>query len=1042
MGKCIPYYLFQLSFQRFTCKLAVCVLFAIMALQANIYAQAVCGFDQANRSFQKNDPSFKFRLAASEQKIRSFIQEKKSKTPLQKRVINSYTIPVVVHVLHTGEPVGTIYNPSDEQIMDAINYLNDVYSGTAPILTQEEDGGAGDMGLRFVLAKRDPQCNPTTGIDRIDMSSNADYIVNGASNTEISKDLALKNPIIWNKADYYNIYIVHKINGQDGSIGAFIAGYAYLPTSSNVDGTVMLATQMKAGSKTLVHEMGHAFYLYHPFEGSFNKDVCPVGDGDMVDDTDPISYNISSDDVIDFSCRTGQNKCNGNLPFSIRTENNFMNYTVCNTLFTPGQRDRVQACMLLEERLTLTRSAAANPTYGAGGCIPKINFEREDIALARATTTTVGCRKYTDYSLNVTIANTPSATTYVAIGVDPASTAKENADFSFPNGNGVTFPVGSYANQSFTLRVFNNYNAPVSSKLILNFTVNSNGGNAVKGTAIPVMTVTALPNNTEPVAPGNPASVQLGVYNENISNARLFDASVHYQKMQLLYLADEIKATGVTAGPIKAISFFIEKQTTGSFKNLHFKLAHTSFGNLVHNGQINTISGGNLVLTSANYITVNGWNTFKFSSPFIWNGVDNILIEICTDNGAVYGNGYDVVHAYSNGEQEAIGDMMYGAVTGCDQNFSSVAYYAYGVKPIIKMDYPDPGNPIQTMVCTSSTEYLGPYGEVFFYDNSKPQKIIGKIKNLSDWNYGCINLKIDRSGNDAKPFWSLNKAQYLAKKTFFITPEHNNPSGKYEITLYYTAAEKAGYESATGGKWENVKFIKAEIPIDAIYPDNPMTNDVQIISTKTRGRFGDGYTLTAECNTGFSGYGIGAVDLALPVTWLKASASVLHEDVLVQWQTATEMNNEYFEVETSNDGTHFSVIGKIYSKGDAVTATAYQFLHVHPAPGKIFYRIIQVDKDGTQSYSSIFSVLFSADREIKPMAYPVPAADRITINFGEEVLNPAIEVLSSDLKPILRIRKSGRILTENLNTSTLPQGTYIVKITFEGKNYVLRFVKL
>jgi hypothetical protein len=1040
MGKHLPGY--QHLKRQLTQRFAVCLLFAITVLQSNVHAQAVCGFDQANRALQKNDPGFTFRLAASEQKIRAFLQARKNST-LQKRETGPCAIPVVVHVLHTGEPVGTIYNPSDEQIKDAIDYLNEIYSGTAPTLTVEEDGGAGDMGLRFVLAQRDPQCNPTNGIDRIDMSANAAYMEDGATNTEMSKDLAMKTPIIWNKADYYNIYIVHKINGQDGTTGPYIAGYAYFPTSSNVDGTVMLATQMKAGSKTLVHEIGHAFYLYHPFEGSFNKDACPVGDGDMVDDTDPMSYNISSDGVIDFSCRTGEiNKCNGNTLFSINTENNFMNYTTCYTLFTPGQKDRIQASLLLDDRLTLTRSSAAKPTYGAGGCLPKINFEKAVITVERATTITYGCRKYTDYTVNVTIANNPSKSTDVQIIPERASSAREGVDFSFPQGDTVKFPKGSHASQPFVIRVFNNYNASVSKELRLSFTVYSNGGNAIKGSAISNMRVIILPNDIAPIVPGKPGSVQIGVHTENISNTRLFDASVPYQKMQLLYLADEIKAAGITEGPIKGISFFIEKQTTSSFKNVYFKLGHTSLGNLVHNGQINIVEASTQVLALASYSTVDGWNVFKFTSPFIWNGVDNILIEICTDNGNISGSGYDVVHAYSNGEAETVGDMMYGAVAGCGQNFSSISYYNYGIKPIIKVDYLQPGNPVQNVVGSSSTEYLGPYGEVFFYDNSLPKKIIGKIKNLSDWNYGCINLKIDRGGNDAKAFWSRSQSQYLARKTFFVTPEHDNPSGKYEITLYYTYAEKAGYENTTGRKWEDVKIVKTEIPIDDINPDNPMANEVQIIPVKTRERFGEGYTITAESNTGFSGYGTGAIDLALPVTWLDMSAIVVNENVLVKWQTASEWNNDYFEVETSTDGNHFITLGKIWSKGTATNTTSYQYVHVQPAPGKIFYRIKQVDKDGTQSYSNIFFITLNTDREIKPVIYPVPAANTITINFGKEILNPAIEIFSSDLKPILHVRKAGRILKENLSITTLPAGTYIAKITFEGKNYVLRFVKL
>ena len=55
-----------------------------------------------------------------------------------------YTIPVVVHVINTGGAIGTIYNPTDAQILGAIAYLNAVYNGTEPG-TQ----GAGDLQIQF-----------------------------------------------------------------------------------------------------------------------------------------------------------------------------------------------------------------------------------------------------------------------------------------------------------------------------------------------------------------------------------------------------------------------------------------------------------------------------------------------------------------------------------------------------------------------------------------------------------------------------------------------------------------------------------------------------------------------------------------------------------------------------------------------------------------------------------------------------------------------------------------------------------------------------
>ena len=176
---------------------------------ARISAQPVCGFDQSHRALQDVNPSYKSRVTLNEQKIENIIQQRKAQKNYQKKEANIFTIPIVVHVLHTGEPVGTPFNPSDEQIIAAVDYLNAVYSGTYPSLTPAGINAAGDLGLRFVLAKRDPGCNPTPGIDRVNMSSNASYVANGATNNNVSEDIAMKEPVAWDRSRYYNIYVVN-----------------------------------------------------------------------------------------------------------------------------------------------------------------------------------------------------------------------------------------------------------------------------------------------------------------------------------------------------------------------------------------------------------------------------------------------------------------------------------------------------------------------------------------------------------------------------------------------------------------------------------------------------------------------------------------------------------------------------------------------------------------------------------------------------------------------------------------------------------------
>ena len=168
-------------------------------------------------------------------------------------------------MIHTGSDVGEGENISDQQIIDAIAYTNQLFKA------DPASGFSGpDIGLELQLAKRTPDCRPTNGIVRWDFSSNTAYVDNGI-NIESSagvNELVVKGDTRWSNKDYYNIWIVNKIDGADGTSGSFTAGYAYFPgASEEVDGTVLLATQLVSGSTTLGHEIGHALNLYHTFQG-------------------------------------------------------------------------------------------------------------------------------------------------------------------------------------------------------------------------------------------------------------------------------------------------------------------------------------------------------------------------------------------------------------------------------------------------------------------------------------------------------------------------------------------------------------------------------------------------------------------------------------------------------------------------------------------------------------------------------------------------------------------------------------------------------
>ena len=824
----------------------------------NTYAQEPCGFDPIHQKLLKYDPAYARRMEENERLIQEYIQRaEKFKVPARQNAV-LYTIPVVVHIVHTGGSVGTIYNPTNEQIIGAIDYLNQVFNGTYPGIE-----GAGDIQIQFVMAKRDPNCNPTNGIVRVDGSSISGYTAGGvrvSTSTGVFES-SVKNFTRWDASRYYNIWIVNRLDGVDGTSGQFTAGYAYFPGSPlSVDGIVMLATQMRAGNKVLTHEIGHTLNLFHPFQGSANTTSCPANsncntDGDRVCDTDPITYNQSGG-VINFTCRSSSttNTCTGGV-FSKNTENNFMNYTNCFTLFTEGQKLRMQAAMTLPSRSSLASSTASLPTNVAPVCPPKVNFGVSTSTFSEATDAITSCRGYKDYTVPVTIASAPSADANVVFTL--TGTALQGVDYDFfTNGNltspsnTLIFPSGSDVAQLVTVRVYDDKNLESAETIVINFTVS--GGGALKGEGVPVHTVSIADNDAVPVAPVPLTEYTIATNNNIATNQSPFRSDRQKHRLQVLFRAAELSAAGITSGTISALTINVStKNSRKPFKGFTVSIAQTA------STTINAFTGSTLTqVYQGDYTTVAGDNRIDFANAYNWDGTSNLVFQFCFDNGTDAPDlAADQVRAttspFGTGNRAScLSNYTSGATAGCSLTASNIS----DARVFLKMTRGLKGNPVASNL-VSVTEYLGPNADLVYYSTNGD--VMARIKNLTSFDYGCTTLEIDRVGNGTAVLWNTNASSQLTQKTFKVTPQFANPSGSYEITLYYTNLEKQGFETATGRLWSAVQMIKTPSSISAVTPENPQVDAVTINSSLTHGTFGQDLTVKGSFTNGFSGFALG-----------------------------------------------------------------------------------------------------------------------------------------------------------------------------------------
>ncbi|MEM6801447.1 MAG: M43 family zinc metalloprotease, partial [Bacteroidota bacterium] len=372
------------------------LLFFQLVLPQEILAQfPSCGTDHMHHEMLKNHPAFKrLQEKLNSDTYKKMIQKQKSKPGVEKNNLcgeeneEIYTIPVVVHIVHLPEDSiqGIGSNLSDATIQAGIDHLNDAFRNQGsyaggPYHSNVVDFGiqSADVKIEFVLARRDPQGNSTTGINRISSDySNLAYAEDGPNGFS-SQDAYIKSLSFWDSRDYANVWLVNEICRFPDSLCG-VAGYAYLAGAhgASYDGIVNEARYWGSSvhaSKVHIHEFGHYLNLYHTFndpDGGGQKTACEnsncLTDGDYVCDTPPdnsssaISCNSSATSN---SCTTDADDTSPNNPFTSDVNDlyeNYMDYGYqsCQNTFTPGQKDRMRLA-LTGIRSSLLSSPGSKP---------------------------------------------------------------------------------------------------------------------------------------------------------------------------------------------------------------------------------------------------------------------------------------------------------------------------------------------------------------------------------------------------------------------------------------------------------------------------------------------------------------------------------------------------------------------------------------------------------------------------------------------------------------------------------------------------------
>jgi hypothetical protein len=142
----------------------------------------------------------------------------------------------------------------------------------------------------------------------------------------------------------------------------------------------------------------------------------------------------------------------------------------------------------------------------------------------------------------------------------------------------------------------------------------------------------------------------------------------------------------------------------------------------------------------------------------------------------------------------------------------------------------------------------------------------------------------------------------------------------------------------------------------------------------------------------------------LPVTLTQFTAQVSDRGTLLAWQTASEVNSDYFAVERSENGVAYYEVGRRTAAGTSSFSRAYELRDPQPLNGLAYYRLRQVDKDGKRSYSAVVTLSATAHEAAQANVYPNPMAGRASGRLALRGL--------ADQKVLVRVTDMlGRVVT-------------------------------
>lgn len=163
--------------------------------------------------------------------------------------------------------------------------------------------------------------------------------------------------------------------------------------------------------------------------------------------------------------------------------------------------------------------------------------------------------------------------------------------------------------------------------------------------------------------------------------------------------------------------------------------------------------------------------------------------------------------------------------------------------------------------------------------------------------------------------------------------------------------------------------------------------------------------------------------LVVPVEWLSFEGKIQDENVLLKWSTAMELNNDYYEIMRSSNGVEYQTIARQEGSGSVNRMSNYDYTDYRPIKGVNFYKIRQVDYDGSYDETHVIKVIMN-DRNNDIGIFPNPASQVINIDYKLD------ESLYFEISDALgKVLINGKLFPglNSISIEKLPSATYTLR---------------